>query len=668
MKLVNITAMLLLFTGSVFAQKYKLGEVTVAELEEKAHPKDPDAPAAVLFSKCENYMEYSQGKGFMLFTEVEMKIKIYTKAGYDYANKQVQYYNSGGNSEKVDIAKSYTYNLVGGKIEKTKLSSDGEFDEVVNENWRLKKIMMPNVKEGSIVEFKYTIVSPFESVMPEWKFQEGIPVNHSELTTKIPEYYVFSPNYRGFYTPVTTRSKNSRSVMLTSKERSGNRVVTTTFNTDKVVYSEDVTTYVLDDLPGMRNEKYISNIDNYTAGIEHELSVVKWPNEPVKSYSHSWEDVVKTIYDSENFGGELKKTGYFEDDINALIAPLKTPEEKTAAIFAYVKTQMNWNERYGHNCSGGVRKAYKEKTGNVAEINLMLTAMLRHAGLDANPVLTSTRAHGIAVFPTRTAFNYVICAVKIGDKQYLLDATSKYTAPNILPVRTINWMGRLIKKNGDNEEVELITPGISKEQKSMQCEMQPNGVLTGRMRSTYVDYDAYLFREKYAEKSEDSFVERLEKKYKDITIGDFKADNVKDVTKPVSEEYTFTHQGAADVSGNKIYFNPLLFLAQTINPFKQDKREFPIDFVYAYQERTSVSIKIPQGYSVESMPEKIQLALDGNIGSFNYVLQQNGDVIQIVALEQMMLPIISQDYYGAIKDFFGKMANKQKEKIVLKKN
>ena len=91
-------------------------------------------------------------------------------------------------------------------------------------------------------------------------------------------------------------------------------------------------------------------------------------------------------------------------------------------------------------------------------------------------------------------------------------------------------MGRLIKKNGDNEEVELVTPGISKDQKSVQCEMQPNGALSGVMRSTYVDYDAYLYRENYAEQKEDSFVERLEKKYKGMTVGDFKVDNAKDVT------------------------------------------------------------------------------------------------------------------------------------------
>jgi hypothetical protein len=70
-------------------------------------------------------------------------------------------------------------------------------------------------------------------------------------------------------------------------------------------------------------------------------------------------------------------------------------------------------------------KAYKDKTGNVAEINLMLTAMLRY-GLNANPVLVSTRSNGIAMFPNRTAFNYVIAAVENGGNYTLLDASDIY--------------------------------------------------------------------------------------------------------------------------------------------------------------------------------------------------------------------------------------------------
>ena len=90
-----------------------------------------------------------------------------------------------------------TYNLVNGKIEKTKLNGDGEFKDNVNKFWSIKKITMPNVKEGSIIEYKYTIKSPFFSNLQDWKFQQTIPVDYSEYKTIIPEYFSYNFYSRG---------------------------------------------------------------------------------------------------------------------------------------------------------------------------------------------------------------------------------------------------------------------------------------------------------------------------------------------------------------------------------------------------------------------------------------------------------------------------------------
>ena len=149
----------------------------------------------------------------------------------------------------------------------------------------------------------------------------------------------------------------------------------------------------------MKEEAYVNNIDNYSSSISHELAMTNYPNTPMKYYSTDWESVVKTIYKDDDFGPELNKTGYFEEDVNKLLTGLNTMPEKIAAIFNYVKTTVKWNNYKGYSCNDGVRKAYKDKTGNTAEINLMLTAMLRYAGMNANPVLLSTRDNGIALFP-----------------------------------------------------------------------------------------------------------------------------------------------------------------------------------------------------------------------------------------------------------------------------
>lgn len=50
---------------------------------------------------------------------------------------------------------------------------------------------MPNVKEGSIIEYAYTIKSPFISNFPEWSFQK-YSSKLPEYTTLIPEYFVYN--------------------------------------------------------------------------------------------------------------------------------------------------------------------------------------------------------------------------------------------------------------------------------------------------------------------------------------------------------------------------------------------------------------------------------------------------------------------------------------------
>ncbi|MDV7392440.1 hypothetical protein RZS08_13835, partial [Arthrospira platensis SPKY1] len=161
-----------------------------------------------------------------------------------------------------------------------------------------------------------------------------------------------------------------------------------------------------------KNEGFVSNLKNYIPAINYELASVRYGNGLIKNFSLSWEDVAKTIYDNDSFGNELLQKGYFEDELAAALNGTLGTNERIIAVYEFVKSRMNWNEKYGVYTDLGVKKAYKEKIGNVADINLMLVAMFRHIGLNADPVLVSTRDNGIAFFPNRTAYNYVIAAVR----------------------------------------------------------------------------------------------------------------------------------------------------------------------------------------------------------------------------------------------------------------
>jgi hypothetical protein len=654
----TLTLLLLLFTSVLpaAAQQFELGKVTKTELQQKMHPADTSAPAAILFKIGRSYFEITSDR-FYLVTEVEARIKIYKKTGYAYANQEVPYY-SGGAGHKVYFSDAYTYNLAGGEIEKIPVKSDGEFEEKINENVSVKKIVLPNVKEGSVIEYKYTVKSPYLHNVPDWYFQYSIPANFVSYEFATPPIYEYN-RYLSGYIPVEITQPVSRRALGDN-------------------FMETAVTYTARNVKAVKDESYVNNIRNYMSILKLEYAAYKPQTSGGGSgytatqarpvyYTTTWEDMSKKIYDDKDFGKQIRATSYFEDDIKALIPAGLSNDEKMMKIFNYVKSRMNWNEKESYFTDKGVAKAYKEKVGNVADINLMLTGMLRYADLEANPVLISTRANGVALYPNLTAYDYVIAAVKTETGYILLDATSKYALPDVLPVRTINWEGRMIRENGTNIKIDLNPKVVSKEVINISASMDKEGKLTGRIRDQRFDYNALVFREKYVNVNRDNYIEKLEGNIKGIHINEYTLTNEKDLSKPVVEDFTFTHSGIADVTGDKIYFNPMLFYAHTVNPFMEETREYPIDFVYPQQDKYMINITIPEGYVVESLPKPIALAMEQNIGSFKYNIASQNNQIQVIVSLDINYPSISQDYYNTIKDFFKKMVEKQTEKVVLKK-
>lgn len=632
-----VVTFFLIFTASKSnAQTYSLGNVTIAELEEKFHPKDSAAVAAILFTKGLSKI----GDNGATETSLQRRIKIYKKEGYQWANLQVAF--AAGKLSTIRITDIYTYNLVDGKIVKSVVKPEGEFIEKNNQDYWVKKIAFPEIKEGSIIEFQLKRYGGLH--IQDWDFQENIPVNYSEFKTIIPDAFVFKRIVKGFFTPKI------------------NSQIAKTYGSPAME-----TTYVLKDLPAMKEETYVNNINNYRSAILYEMETIAIPGQITKSFSSTWPTVVNTIYNFENFGTELNKTGYFEDDLELLLKEKVNPDQKMIAILDYVKSNIKWNNNQGYVCEKGVRKAYKEKSGNCGDINLMLTAMLRESGLNANPVLISTRSNGIAFFPTTDAFNYVIAAVETPNGKVLLDATDKFATINILPLRDLNWIGRLIRKDGTSEEVDLMPATISNKNVSMSYDIDENGSISGKIRRQFSEYNALNFRNDLNEDKEDVYLEKFENENKNIELSNYKRTNEKELLLPIIESFSFMGSNLSEVIGDKIYINPMLFFLNEKNPFKQEKREYPIDFGFPFLDKYAITIKIPDSYTVESLPQSIGVVMEDNLGGFKFEIAFNEKRIQLSIVHQINDAVISIDKYEMLKEYYKKMIAKETEKIVLKR-
>ena len=661
MKISRIFACILVLSlSSLKAQNQELGNVTLDQLLEKVHPIDSTANAAILTKKGKTFFKYNTKDGFVLNHEYLFIIKIYKKEGLSWANFQVPYYVGFEdlNKESVKFSNAYTYTLEDGKIVKTKLNNEGSFKKNVNSYWSVASISLPNVKVGSIIEFKYTIKSENLVKFPVYENQYSIPLNYSEYHTAVPEFFIYKTLQIGSV-------KIDVDAKFTASSQSFDNQYGQMSRMDYKVISS---TYVIQNVPAIKNEEYVDNLKNYTSAIQNELERTRYPDQPVKDYTITWEGVVKNIFENKSFGAELTESEYVLNDTDRIIKNAVNEEEKLAVIFKFVQSRMNWNNDNGYFTDKGVKKAYADQTGNVAEINFILIAMLKAAGLRANPVLISTVDHGIPVFPNRIVFNYVIVSAEIEGKRFLLDATNKYAAINVMPLKTSNRIGRLISQDGSSQEINLDPSTASKAIYAVVAKISDSGSIAGQIRVQKTAHEAFNFREKFANINEDNYLELLENNLGGIQINDYVVDNkTGDLSKPVTENFSFVTDNQCEQIAGKMYINPLLFFTEDKNPFTQDVRQMPLYFGYPLQKKYNISLEIPDGYEIESLPKPVKIVLDNTIAVFSINILAEQNMIQLVITKELNSVLLPVDFYENLKSFYQKTIDINKQKIILKK-
>lgn len=650
------------------AQNIKFGKISDKDVKKTAYSADEATDAEILYREKRITYDYLDGDGgFRQITEVHERIKIYNKEALDAANVSVRLYKGGKRDESLIGLKGITYNLENGKVEKTKMRNDAVFKEELNEFWDLKKFALPNVKEGSVIEYTYKIESHYTSTIDDIFLQSFYPIRKMNIEVRVPEYYVFKKylNPHADFTPAIKESIVNRKIQYSAdvNRRAGDAMTEKQRGT--IDLKEMVYIIEQENVPAFSNEPYITSPRNYLAQLKWDIAAFKFPNRSQKVFSTNWEKVTKSIYESESFGKQLDKGG-FKAEVASLVNGITERDQIIKVIFEHVKNKMKWNN-FNSIYSRDLKKAYKEQEGSVADINLLLVAMLREAGVNANPILVSTKTNGIPLFPTREGFNYVICGVEIPNDVILLDATEDYTLPNLIPVRAINWQGRMVRKDGSSVWVMLEPKENSKVSTMLNASIANDLTIKGKVRSSYTGHNGITFRKRNTEKAEEDQISTLEKNKGNVTITNVAMKNQDDIYKNIMRSYDFTLNDAVEEIAGKLYVNPLLFLAEEENIFKQNTRNYPIDFKYPHTEKIIVSISIPEGYKIESLPAPKDHLIRDNIGGFSFQIAEKPNAIQVIMTKSINYSLIPKDYYLDVKSYVSEVIKKETEKAVLSK-
>lgn len=641
-----ILCSLFLFQGNYAQSKY--GNATMDELAMTSYPQDTTASAVILLKKGESRFVISPHRGFQFEFTLQMKIKILKTEGLEWCNEEIEYYEENNSSkEQINGLSGTTYNLEGGKIVKTKLSKEYITEENQDKKYKVRKFSMPAAKVGSVIEYKYTIVSDFFYNLREFKFQESIPVAYSYFETTIPEYFRYNVNFQGYVTLKSKRELANETFNLGGQHFRCNA---------EMIKSEGI------DVPAMKEEAYLWTINDYISKVSFELRSIQMPMSTMQNYSSSWTNIDNELLSSSWFGGNMKKADMFKEEIKKGDLTLDRAREIQNMIKYRVK--LNENERNSIS-PNNMKEALKTGLGNNGDINFLLVNALKAGGFDAFPVVLSTRGNGRLPFmhPSITAFNYVITGVKIDTVMYFTDAAAKYGDWNLLPEKCMVPQAHIMKQDAcDWVDLTSISSGYI--MKIGKFEFSRNDYI-GKIAETRRGNAAYdLKNYYYSHKNKEDFIESLSKRTS-CEIDSLEISSLDDTSKATKMEYI--QKTNADTGEEFIYINPMIDKQYTENPFRSEKREYPINFDYLKTYMQIVEIKIPEGYVVEELPKPGRIVMNDNDIVLVYRIAEENNTVKMHYQFQLKKITFQSTEYEAIRDFFAKLVAKNSEQIVLKK-
>lgn len=641
----------------------KFGDITEKDFAQKVYSVDSNASAVVIADIGSSKIEGNSKGWFSLVFKHYKRVHILNKNGYDIANVSVELYTNGSEEEQLDKLKAVTYNLENGKVVETKLDvKAGVFKDKVSKNWLVKKFTFPNVKEGSIIEFEYTKTSDFLQNLEPWEFQGGYPRLWSEYNLVLPEFfgYVFlTQGYKPY--DIKDRKVNKENFRIVDSRGAGASDV---FTIDANV---SVYRWVIKNVPTLKEESYTSTLNNHISKIEFQLSEYREPL-VYRNIMGNWLKVGEELMKDELFGQLITKdNGWMKDIINPIIKGVTSKTEQAQKIYAYVRdnfTCTNYNRYYPDQ---NLRNIVKTKNGTVAEINMLLTAMLKHEDIQADPVLLSTRSHGYTyqIYPLMSKFNYLITKVSIDGKDYYLDASEPRLGFGHLPLRCYNGHSRVINASVDPvdlksemvNEVKTTTVFIINDEK---------GKLVGSMQQTPGYYESYSLRNRIKEKGKEELQKDIKKAFgAEVEISQFVIDSLDKYDNELGIKYDFD---LAEDKEDIVYFNPMFGEATKENPFKSAERFYPVEMPFTMDETYNLQLEVPKGYVVDELPKSMVLKLnEQDEGIFEYRISQSGDNISFRSRIKLNRANFMPDEYEMLREFFNYVVKKQSEQIVFKK-
>jgi hypothetical protein len=612
-----LSLLMLVFTISAYGQKDPavFGKIDIEDLKMVTYEPDSTAPALVL---CD-YGWFSSAK--LQFTRL-LRIKILKKEGYVFGDSRYL-------TTSKPAIKAVTYNLVGEEVIKDKLKANEVYTKQVSTSLYETSFAMPNVSEGSIIDIEFS----YPGLPLEWKFQWRIPVRHSELVIQNSDFVEFTKNYFG-YIPLKV---------------------------------SEPTRWVAQNVPSFKPEPFIDSDENYISKFEIMLKRIYAPGYNIE-FNTTWDNINSLLLKEQSFPSvtgaalcltpivtELKKSGLEGEFL------IRAAFEKAKEVKYNEENQLFISEE-------GLCTRYKMYSGNSADVNTVLIQLLNRLGMECYPVAISTRDNGIIseFSPSVNKLNYFIAGLKTHDGYRLLDATEEYLPCTLLPERCINGNGMVVREPKP-VWIPIVQDGREQQSVTYNLTLGDDMALSGTITIEAIDYAAFDFRKNYFRyNDQDEYLRSLEKNNPGLTITGASISNMEDLYVPVKAEYKVRIDGAASRIDNEVFINPMIFDALRENPFKDNKRVYPVNFPRRTDNKVILNLALNEKQTLITAPGSSSGKTRSNSLSYSYETSNTGSNIRVEYNFRINEMTILQQQYNELREFYNQVVRKHQEPLIIK--
>lgn len=647
----GVFIVVVLLSNIIFSQKskvYTFGKITQQEYDLRIYEKDSTANALFLYENGETHFKISNDR-IVISTTYYAKVKIFNKAGEDNATIEIPIYHNKDRKEKVIKIKGYTHN----STNKIALNPKNIFTEKINERNSVVKFTMPNIKEYSIIEYEYTLESPFMFNFTGWEFQSEIPKLFSRFYALIPGNYSYNR------------------ILVGSQKLSLNdaKIKKKCFHIPRAIKEADCEelTYIMEDIPAFIEEDYMLSKNNYLSRIKFEISEFNGFDGTKHKYTKSWKYVDREFRTKKSIGKQLRKIDYIKKRIPQDLYSINGQLIKAKKVYNFIKNHFTWDTKTRLFNKVNVKEAFDKKIGNSTEINIALINALNAVGLNAKIVLLSTRSNGLPtkLYPVISDFNYAIAKIEIDGKTYLLDATNKLLPFGMIPYKTLNGHGRVMDFNKESYWIDLKPRNNNLTRISMNLEINDEGNFEGLMHNSYNGYKAVEKRNEIRLVTKEKYIEDIEDADDKLTIDSYKNSNLNNIDKPLTELFDIIIE--SDLDGKIVILNPFINSKITKNPFQLKERTYPVDFGYPKIFQFTLALTIPEHYKVSSLPENIAFKLPSGGGNYTFNIEERNNKINMISRFKINRSYFIPQEYPYLKEFYNQIIKTQNSLITLEK-